>query len=610
MSERVPPAGWIWPITWSFVAAVLAVFLVFLPGLAAPMEVDTVHEPTGAEMRLSVDRNLFLAPGPCVTVSWDVQFIETVYLNGMGRAGEGSEAYCPQNAADIPTLNVLHTDGSRSVLQVPVYFMNGNVLAWGFGIVAVMMAGCAYIAADRKRAVGVGLAVALAALAGLLLMFFNYITLNPSTRLALHLLAAFGVAMCIAAIRWDLPDEDHNRFMWFYFLLLAPTALLHSVGYGMLTSGVTVMTQLAIPVLALTYTLPLFAIILFLNRPDDIIRTQLSHVLLIVFGVVLALGAVEVGLRLVAPVRTPPPTEPLNIRVPFAEEGVGLVPDAEWTHRYPSNPRGTFNTDNEITYQANSAGFRDTPFVVEQRDDVRRIALIGDSFGMGLGVALEDTAASWIERTLTEEYACETEVYNFAISGYNVDNYPALVEEAVLEYEPDMLLVWYYLNDIGVDTSDFLEDALLQENPYLPIGSRYVRSVGFASNALQRRTQAELGVQAFRAAYADPDLWGATVNELDTVATLAIENGIVPALAVHPILYRLNAYPYAGVHQQVMTDAAAVGYVTLDLYTPLAGQPYSDLWVHPVDSHPNEIAHELTGVYAAEQLADALGCTR
>jgi hypothetical protein len=608
MSERAPQPGWIWPSLWSFLAAAFAVIAIFLPGILSPTSVKTIHEPTGAEMSLSVDRNLLLAPGPCVNVTWDVQFVETVSLNGMGRAGEGSEAYCPQNTADMPTLTVRHTDGDVSVLQVPVYFTNGNVFAWGLGVIALMMFGAAFMAANRKQAAAVSPVLALAPLLAIVMIYLGYLNVHPSAMLALHLLTAFGTAMTIAAIRWDLPDEKHDQLLWFYFLLLLPCALLYTIGYGLLRSQVVFLVQLSIPVLGVIYGLPVLVILLHLNRSDEIIKQQLNRIWLIVFGIVLALAAVEFGLAQVAPPRTAPPTEPMNIRVPFAEEGVGLRPDAEWTHRYPSNPRGTFDEDNQINYQANNAGFRDEPFTVEQERGVRRVALVGDSFAMGLGVQPEDTAASWIERTLTEEFACETEVYNFGISGYNADSYPAVVEEAVLQYEPDALLVWYFINDIGVDISDFYEEALLQQNPYFPVGSRYIQSVGLSSNWLQRRTQAELGIQSFYEAYADVDLWDATIENLDTVATLAIDNNITPILAVHPILYRLNAYPYAEIHQQVIGEADEIGYITMDLYQPLAGQPYNELWVHPIDSHPNEIAHERTGVYAAEQLATALGC--
>jgi hypothetical protein len=67
-----------------------------------------------------------------------------------------------------------------------------------------------------------------------------------------------------------------------------------------------------------------------------------------------------------------------------------------------------------------------------------------------------------------------------------------------------------------------------------------------------------------------------------------------PVLAVGDARDRL-----APAHEAIARACAAAGIPHHDLRGPLSLMDPSSLWVHPLDQHPNEVAHRL----AAESLA-------
>ena len=66
-----------------------------------------------------------------------------------------------------------------------------------------------------------------------------------------------------------------------------------------------------------------------------------------------------------------------------------------------------------------------------------------------------------------------------------------------------------------------------------------------------------------------------------------------------PVLVADTRDPLAPAHQAIARACAAAEIPHHDLRAALSGRSPSSLWVHPLDQHPNEMAHRL----AAESLA-------
>jgi hypothetical protein len=82
-----------------------------------------------------------------------------------------------------------------------------------------------------------------------------------------------------------------------------------------------------------------------------------------------------------------------------------------------------------------------------------------------------------------------------------------------------------------------------------------------------------------------------------------LERGGRFLVALWPVLSSLaGGYPLRQVHEMVGEFCQEAGIAWLDLLPVLEGHSSVALWVHPVDTHPNERAHRL----AADRLVPAV----
>jgi hypothetical protein len=96
--------------------------------------------------------------------------------------------------------------------------------------------------------------------------------------------------------------------------------------------------------------------------------------------------------------------------------------------------------------------------------------------------------------------------------------------------------------------------------------------------------------------------WQRTQHSLREMNRRARASGARFLVASWPLLVSLDRYPFADVHEEVARFCVAAGIPRHDLLPVLQGRRTESLWVHPVDMHPNEIAHRL----AAESLVEPL----
>ncbi|MCK5571735.1 MAG: SGNH/GDSL hydrolase family protein, partial [Bacteroidetes bacterium] len=148
-----------------------------------------------------------------------------------------------------------------------------------------------------------------------------------------------------------------------------------------------------------------------------------------------------------------------KIRRPFPGLRYLYPSHSQFSQEWPSNPRGYFDPEtNGLTYVTNNFGFQDHDFSLARTGKIR-IAFLGDSFCWGLGVQRADTFASVIERELnaSEGGGSTVEVYNFALPGSNTAEEAALYEHVVRHFRPDVVVIWYVLNDVNIPPRLFVD---------------------------------------------------------------------------------------------------------------------------------------------------------
>jgi lysophospholipase L1-like esterase len=96
----------------------------------------------------------------------------------------------------------------------------------------------------------------------------------------------------------------------------------------------------------------------------------------------------------------------------------------------------------------NSQGFRDAEFNKSKPDDAFRIAFVGDSFTFGWGVNRSDIFVQIIEDRLQKSIKDKrVQVYNFAVPGYQPDNERNMIKHRVVEYNPDLVLIGFTMDE-------------------------------------------------------------------------------------------------------------------------------------------------------------------
>jgi hypothetical protein len=133
------------------------------------------------------------------------------------------------------------------------------------------------------------------------------------------------------------------------------------------------------------------------------------------------------------------------------------------------------SADVEVWFQINSRGLRaDVDHPYEKPEGTKRIVTLGDSFTIGYEVEEEQCFSRVMEREL-RALGHDVEVLNAGVSGFSTAEECLYLERELLKYEPDVVVVSFYTNDIrdNIRTRLFRmeEDELVPDaEEYVPMG--------------------------------------------------------------------------------------------------------------------------------------------
>ena len=366
------------------------------------------------------------------------------------------------------------------------------------------------------------------------------------------------------------------------------------------------------------------------SRTDCTAGEQLRRSILVTGSLLLFVATTETALGVIAP-----PTGG-GINVHNRRMTVGL-------DCYPSNPRGYFDLDlrdgatrkhfDSLRVQRIERCVSHAPYAVElrynslrfrdrepqpKRPGVRRIAVLGDSFTEGEGVVERDTYPRVLERALNATGAGRWEVLNFGRRGAD---FPALYHtfEELLAHDPDVVVYAMVLNDCEQPPSFEARHALVTariagppRRP-APLSTRPpfgLRTWQFVQHRLDQHRLDRAMRAWYSELYAEPNREGwerskAYIGEMNRRMRL---RGGHFQVATWPILAYLDGdYPFQRVHDAVGRFCLAAGIPWVDLLPGLRGRPAADLWVHPIDAHPNAIAHRLVADHMAPAVRRLVG---
>ena len=107
----------------------------------------------------------------------------------------------------------------------------------------------------------------------------------------------------------------------------------------------------------------------------------------------------------------------------------------------------------KVPLVTNADGMRDQTYTLKKPSGIFRVAVIGDSFTMPDGVAIEDAYHSVLEEKFNGlGNEIRYEFLNFGVGGYDLRNYLTVMQNKVMKYNPDLILIGFCpWNDHKID---------------------------------------------------------------------------------------------------------------------------------------------------------------
>ena len=191
---------------------------------------------------------------------------------------------------------------------------------------------------------------------------------------------------------------------------------------------------------------------------------MLSNIIKPIFIFVLLCIWVAIAGELFMRVMKPQPMLPRYVTA--GDFGIRVnMPNKDYVHTTP---------DYKVYLHTNSKGIRapkDIPYT--KKEGVTRIVLLGDSFGMGYGVNLEDSFSEVMRRKLETSWGSPVEIINLSVSGFGTAEQLLMFQNEGAKYQPDIVIsTWHTTDDkenLRSGLFDYVDDELVVKNDtFLP----------------------------------------------------------------------------------------------------------------------------------------------
>jgi hypothetical protein len=273
-----------------------------------------------------------------------------------------------------------------------------------------------------------------------------------------------------------------------------------------------------------------------------------------------------------------------------------------------------------VPFRTNSRGMRDREYSLHKPAGTFRVAVVGSSFSLPAGVAIERAYHSLLEERWSREFApLRCEFLNFAVGMYHPEQVLAMLELRALTYEPDLVLMTatklsmpWLVNDpaseAGREIRAIDADALPRFRKSYPFLRSFLwrlmqqrtgrldagEDVGVLERGFMeltdRRAPPPLGAAAARArAGAAAPAYRAEGSVIERLARVRDDSGVPVAL----VRLEFEDGPATALDLAVKEAARRQGIPYLDTRAAFGGTRPSEFWIHPLDPHPNWRAHEV-----------------
>jgi lysophospholipase L1-like esterase len=251
-----------------------------------------------------------------------------------------------------------------------------------------------------------------------------------------------------------------------------------------------------------------------------------------------------------------------------------------------------------VDFKVNSKGLRDREFSYDRVPEKRRILMLGDSFTVGWGVALDDTFSKKIERMYAAA-GVNTEVIDAGVGNYNTVQEVQYFLTEGYKYRPDVVVLNYFVNDAEPVTADAPPGVLMR-------GCYACVVIAGRLDTVMRRFFGRPDWSEYYLGLYDGGArkgWRDAREAMHKLADFCRKSGIVLLVVSIPDLHDVQSYRLQSITDLVGQAARQDGASFVDLLPYLKEQQSSKLWVTEADPHPNALAHSVIakGIFDAMQ---------
>ena len=327
----------------------------------------------------------------------------------------------------------------------------------------------------------------------------------------------------------------------------------------------------------------------------------LKRLALLAFSVVVVLVGIEIFLRMQHAKR---------------QEALGIVAQADGNGSViHSDVPGLFYEFAPSPPEVNSRGFPDVEHALEKPEGVFRIVIIGDSIAAGHGMPREDRFTRLLETMHNERCPDRPiEVIVLARSGYCTSQELVLLREYAMDYDPDLILWSYVLNDPADPFYHGSNGELMAAyNPPCHLAVLLRKGlIGLAELFADSRADEEFH-RKLHLLYRDR-----IARAFAEIGQFSKENDVPIVVILHPVflldpLWTERAdlpYSWQDVHDDLRAIIEPNGMQVVDIQDAITGEPPADFVLPDDPWHPSLKGHRRAAEWLLEKLdlpaADAL----
>jgi len=242
----------------------------------------------------------------------------------------------------------------------------------------------------------------------------------------------------------------------------------------------------------------------------------------------------------------------------------------------------------------NSLGYRDFEYSQERPKNTFRILVMGDSMTFGSGIdKISDTYPKKLEALLNKGSKQKFEVINIAYPGYNTDSQLYDLYIKGFNFQPDMVFIGYYHNDIPrlsyLRCNPTSREIIKGKIKTLVDKTVLYQFINFRYNRLLEKLNHKPKMEdCINEAYSST-AWEMEKVYLEAIRKACMLRNIKLMIGIIPLMFKLNDdYPIKMIHSKLKGYCTKNGVECIDFFEEgFRGKNALNLVISPEDRHLN-----------------------